>query len=170
MLKCSSGKYLHLSSVLKKERKKQNKCKYTRKIFLRIKYTFSFSDLYTKFYFMYTSKENLWLHFIIIIIIIMIMVLVNFSHHNQLVDFHQSLLNSPGLCSISTILWVWIVLILSLISNSSNPLSNPLGTVPSARITIGVTVICISLSFIVVWQDPSIYLLHTVALCNSKIQ
>ena len=42
---------------------------------------------------------------------------------------------------------VWIVFICPLISKSSNPFANPLGIVPSAPITIGITVIFMFHSF-----------------------
>ena len=63
--------------------------------------------------------------------------------------FHGSLSNSKysfvskTLRSIQAVLnpdVIWMVSIRSPISNSSSPFSNPMGTVPSALITIGITV------------------------------
>ena len=74
------------------------------------------------------------------------------------VQVTASLLRSPGLYSI---FWpvsvVWIVSIRPPISNSSSPLTKPLGTVPSMPIIISITVPLIfhSLFFLVFRQDPS---------------
>ena len=78
------------------------------------------------------------------------------SHQRQLVVFHWSLNDSKSPQVSRTILSiladlncvvVCIVLIVTLISNSSNYLSIPVGTVPSASIIIGITVILMFHSF-----------------------
>ena len=53
---------------------------------------------------------------------------------------------------------VWIVLILPLIFNSSNPLSNHFGTIPSTSAIIGITASSCSSTFLVLWQCRNICL------------
>ena len=73
---------------------------------------------------------------------------MSFSHLCSLVVFHWSLSDSKFpqayrtlLCILSNLnnVVVWIVSNRLLLSNSSGPLSNPLGTVPSALTTIGIS-------------------------------
>ena len=80
---------------------------------------------------------------------VIILLLESFSHQHQLMVFHWSLSDSKSpqvsrtLLSILADLNCVVVCMVStrvLISNSSSPFTNPLVTVPSAPITIGITV------------------------------
>ena len=68
--------------------------------------------------------------------------------------------NSRTLLSILTDLnnfAVWMVSIRPLIFNSPSPFTKPLGIIPSASITTGITFIFMSHSFLVFWQGLSTY-------------
>ena len=89
----------------------------------------------------------IWMDFtrIIIIIIIIISPLVSYSHHvfhwnfNERKPLHVSRTFLSILADLNAV--AWIVSIRPLISNFFNPLSKPLGTVPSSQIIIVITII-----------------------------
>ena len=96
---------------------------------------------------------------IIIIIIIILLLMRFFLYQHQLVVFHRSLSDSKSPWVSRTLLSILanlsnavtcIILILILISNSSILLSKPLGTVPSAPTTVGITFIFHSFSAIII--------------------
>ena len=89
-------------------------------------------------------------------------ILASFSHQGYMVGWRDSkslsvswsllcILTHPGNSLIK------MVSILPLISNSSRPLSNPLGTVPSAPITIGITVTSIFHSILTSLARPKYF-------------
>ena len=108
-----------------------------------------------------TQHLCLLLHMSIIIIIITIITIIisflaSFSHQRLMTVFLWSLRDSKFPQVSKTLLSilanlnnsvVWMVSIHTPISNSYNPLSKLLGTVPSAPITIGITITIMSHSF-----------------------
>ena len=85
---------------------------------------------------------------IIVIVIIIIIPLKFISHQCQLMVLHWSSSDSKSTQASRTLLSimadlnavVWMVSTRSLISKSSSPFTNPLGIIPGAIITIGITV------------------------------